>query len=143
MAAVGCLHLLPVAFVCPEVKPRFHLKILSLCTEICVSWIFFSLLGAFRKILQAALSMKSYPFVSPCPSSVPAHKDNGCCCWTTSSQCPREERGGKSCEPCLKSVGQGFVWIFYIPIPLAWSLVFPLIQHFGSGFWFWIFYDAS
>lgn len=31
----------------------------------------------------------------------------------------------------------------YVPIPLAWSLVFALIKHFGSGFWFWVFYDAS
>lgn len=46
---------------------------------------------------------------------------------------------------CLKSVGQGFVTvqILYVPIPLAWSLVFPLIKHFGSGFWLWIFYDGS
>lgn len=32
-----------------------------------------SLLGGLRKILQAALSRKSYPCMSPCPSSVRAH----------------------------------------------------------------------
>lgn len=42
MAAVGYSHLICVAFVCPEVKPYFHLKILLLCTEICVSWSLFS-----------------------------------------------------------------------------------------------------
>lgn len=42
MAAVGSLHLLCVAFVCPEVKPSFHSEIILLRSEIRTSWSSFS-----------------------------------------------------------------------------------------------------
>lgn len=137
MAAVGCLHLLCAAFVCPEVKPHFHPKTLSLCTgelEFLLSW---KVLARYLRQLWAWNPTHLCPS-APLLSLLTSGRTMGA---AAGQRAPREERGGKSWEPCLKSVGQGFgtVWVLYVPIPLL--AAFALIKHFGSGFW--SFYDAG